>query len=311
MDGGVERRAVVTAGPVRLAVREWPGPGSSVLLVHGLASSSHIFDLLAPLLAASFRVVAYDQRGHGLSSKPGSGYGYASVAADALAVIEDLGLRVPLILGHSWGAGVALEVAVRYPGRVSGAVLVDGGFGSIRDRMDWATAREALAPPPLAGMRVEDFLTLLRQMVGTAMTVTPQIEAVALSLMRVDGRGLIRPRLSRRNHMRILRALWQQDALALLRSVTVPTLVLATRSAHPGPEEQDFVEMKREAARAIRGIDGPVRFEWIEGIHDVPLQRPAAVAARVRRFASEWLSGGSAPTRPVRTKPARSGANRS
>ena len=69
----VESHTVQGDGGVRLAVREWPGQGPSILLLHGLASSSHIWDLVAPRLAPRFRVVAYDQRGHGLSGKPSSG----------------------------------------------------------------------------------------------------------------------------------------------------------------------------------------------------------------------------------------------
>jgi pimeloyl-ACP methyl ester carboxylesterase len=308
----MERNTIVASGSVKLAVREWVGDGQSLLLIHGLASSSHIFDLVAPFLAGSFRVIAYDQRGHGLSSKPGSGYGYATVAADAVAVIDRLRLGRPILLGHSWGGSVALEVAVQHPRKVAGAILLDGGFGSIRDVMDWATTREALAPPPLAGMPVDDFMALLRQMVGASMPVTPQIEAVALSLMRVDAARRIRPRLSRRNHLRILRAMWEQDAVSLLRMVSVPTLVLATRPAHPAPGDDEFLDMKRHAAGVVRKIGGPVRFEWIEGIHDVPLQRPRAVAGRVRRFAAQVLAKPGGSSRPAaRSIPVRSRANTS
>lgn len=279
----MERGTTVVSGGVPLAVREWPGGGPSLLLLHGLASSSRIFDLVAPRLAPAFRVVAYDQRGHGASGKPGSRYGFEHVAADALAVIRVCGLDRPVVLGHSWGANVGLEVGVRHPRRVSGLVLLDGGFLSMRDRMDWRTARETLAPPPLARMKVEDFLRMARQFYESSLRWTPEIEAAVLSLMRVrDGR--IRPRLTLRNHLRILRAMWGQDTLGLLRRVRVPTLVLATRRRDAGPEEAAFVQAKREAAAAVRSIGGPVRFEWIEGIHDVPLQRPAALANRARVF---------------------------
>jgi pimeloyl-ACP methyl ester carboxylesterase len=308
----MERKTIVASGSVKLAVREWGGRGQALLLIHGLASSSHIFDLVAPLLVGSFRVVAYDQRGHGLSSKPGSGYGYATVAADAVTVIDRLRLERPILLGHSWGGSVALEVAVRHPRKVAGAILLDGGFGSLRDHMDWATTREALAPPHLAGMPVDEFLALLRQMVGPSMPVTPQIEAVALSLMRVDTTRRIRPRLSRRNHLRILRAMWEQDAVSLLRRVSVPTLVLLTRPAQLGSEADEFLAMKRGAAGAVRKIGGPVRVEWIEGIHDVPLQRPRAVAGRIRRFAAQSVADSTRLSQPSpRSIPAGSRASTS
>jgi pimeloyl-ACP methyl ester carboxylesterase len=272
---------------VRLACREWPSADAagSALLLHGLASSSHIWDLVAPRLAATgVRTVAFDQRGHGRSAKPSSGYGFERTTADAAAVIRSLHLRRPVVVGHSWGANVALELAVRRPRSVSAAVLVDGGFLSLRDRMDWATAKRDLAPPPIAGMHVDELLGWIRRELGSVLDVTPEIEAVVLSLMRIDRGGHIRPRLSRENHLRILHALWEQDALALLRRVRVPTLVLAVRSVEGSTDSAGFSEDKRRAAKAVRAIGGPVAFEWVDGIHDLPLLDPAGVARRIRRI---------------------------
>lgn len=278
----------VSSDGVSLAVREWPAPrgAKSVLLLHGLASSSHIWDLVAPnLAAAGRRAVAMDQRGHGRSAKPSSGYGFERVTGDAAAVIRALRLGRPVVAGHSWGANVALELAVRRPRSVSALVLVDGGFLSLRDRMDWATARRELAPPEIAGLHANELLGWVRAELGRALEVTPQIEAVVLSLMRVDRGGRVRPRLSRANHLRILRALWAQDTIGLLRSVRVPTLVIGVRATAGSPESARFLEEKERAARVVRSIGGPVRFAWVEGIHDLPLQKPDVVARRILRTA--------------------------
>jgi pimeloyl-ACP methyl ester carboxylesterase len=272
---------------LRLAVQEWPGKGPSILLLHGLASSSHIWDLVAPRLAPRFRIVAYDQRGHGLSGKPSSGYGFGRLVADGATVIRTLGLGRPLVVGHSWGANVALQLAVERPTTVSGDVLVDGGFQSMRDRIDWRTARTMLAPPQLKGMSVEQFRAGMRAFTRGAVDVTPEVEAVFMSLMRVDRDGNIHPRLSRANHMRILHALWEQDAQGLLRQVRVPTLVLAVRSAPGDADSAGFMQDKELAAEAVQAIDQSVRFEWIQGIHDIPIQRPDSVAERIERFFRE------------------------
>jgi 2-(acetamidomethylene)succinate hydrolase len=268
-----------------LHARDWGGGSiGSALLVHGLASTSHIWDLVAPRLAdAGLRTIAYDQRGHGRSAKPASGYGFDRMAADAAAVARAFGLRRPVAVGHSWGANVALELAVRRPSALGAAVLIDGGFLTLRERMDWPTARQALAPPELAGTPVRDFLDRVHRELGRSVPITSAIEEAVLSLVRIDDRGAIHPRLSRANHLRILRALWEQDPIALLRRVRVPTLVLAVRPSDPGSEA--FMHDKRRAARAVRAIGRPVTFAWIDGIHDVPLQRPDAIANRIVRSA--------------------------
>jgi pimeloyl-ACP methyl ester carboxylesterase len=127
----------------------------------------------------------------------------------------------------------------------------------------------------------------MRTFTRGAVELTPEVEAVFLSLMRVDRDGNIHPRLSRANHLRILRALWEQDAQGLLRRVRVPTLVLGVRSAPDEADSAGFMEEKERAADVVTAIDEAVRFEWIEGIHDIPIQRPDSVAERIERFARE------------------------
>jgi pimeloyl-ACP methyl ester carboxylesterase len=270
---------------VRLHVREWTGGDGGVLLIHGLASSSHIWDLVAPrLVRLGHHPVAYDQRGHGPSSKPSSGYGFDRTTADAAAVIRATRLRRPLVVGHSWGANVALELAVRRPRLLGGAVLLDGGFLSMRERFDWRTARQTLAPPAFGGITVDAFLSRVHRNLGRTIPITPEVDRVLLSLVRVDRDGRVRPRLSRANHLRILRALWEQDTVGMLERVRVPTLILAARSRSGRSNAPGFDRDKAIAARRLRTMGPRVSFEWIEGIHDVPLQRPEPVARRIATF---------------------------
>ena len=285
MPGEDARTWSVQADGVRLHVREWPRSRRGALLLHGLASTSHIWDLVAPRLSRlGLHAVAYDQRGHGRSAKPSSGYGFARTVADAAAVTRAAGLRHPIVVGHSWGANVALELAAARRRSVSGAILLDGGFGNLRERVDWATAKATLAPPTFAGIAVEEYLSRIRARLDRSLSITPEVERVLLSLVRVGRDGRVYPRLSRANHLRILRAMWEQDTLALLRRVGVPTLVLAVRSPTEGPDPTGFRRAKAAAAATIRAIGGNVSFAWIDGIHDVPLQRPEAVARRIASF---------------------------
>lgn len=272
-------------GGVRLAVRDLPGPGTgppTLLLHHGLASSQRIWDLMLPRLRTHHRVVTYDARGHGRSGKPSSGYGFDRAVADVLAVARGRRARRPLLVGHSWGAMVALEAAASHPRAFAGIVLVDGGVTPMRESFpSWSVAKEALAPPHLAGMPVEEFRGLMRTFLAEALEVTPDIEDIVLSVMHVDRHGRIRPRLSRANHFRILRAIWQQDPLELHARLRVPTLAIL---AHRSGQDDGWERAKREAARRLRETGTPTRITWIEGIHDVPLQHPEALASSIRRF---------------------------
>jgi pimeloyl-ACP methyl ester carboxylesterase len=283
----MKERDVPGDGGVRLSARMHDGPSASapgLLLLHGLASSQRIWDLMLPRLTRRFRVVTFDARGHGRSAKPASGYGFDTVIADALAVLRATRLRRALVVGHSWGASVALELAARHPRSVRGVVLVDGGLGALREAMDWATVKEVLAPPRLAGMPVEEFRGSIRTFLGDEVEITPQIEDIALSLMRVDRRGRIRPHLSRANHFRILRAIWLRHPDEALARLSVPTLAVLAR----GKGDPDAEAHKRRFVERARRSGAPIRVGWLEGIHDLPLQHPNALAGRIERF-SEGL----------------------
>ena len=281
------RLDVAGEGGVRLAARVLEEAGRdapTLLLHHGLASSQHIWDLMVPRLSERFRVVTFDARGHGRSAKPSHGYGFPPIVADARSVVRAVRARRPIVVGHSWGAMVALELAATHPRDVVGAVLVDGGVAPIGAGRPWPEVRDELAPPHLAGMHVEDFRRLLPTFFGEALAVNPEIEEIVLAVMRVGRDGTIRPNLSRANHFRILRAIWEQDPLSLHARLRAPTLaILADDSGEAG--EGGRGSEKRAAAASLRRVGAPTRVSWMRGIHDLPLQHPDELCRRIERFA--------------------------
>ena len=273
---------MIGADGVRLATRTVSGPsdGPAFVLHHGLASSQHIWDLMVPTLARDATVVTFDARGHGESSKPSIGYGFDHTVADAVAVLKSARRTRPVLVGHSWGAMVALEVAARKPTAVSGVVLVDGGVGTMRDGFtSWAEAREALSPPHLAGTPADEFRAMIPEFFGDTVDVTPQVIDIVMSVMRVDAAGKIRPRLTRANHMRILRAIWEQYPVAMHTGLRVPALAILAASG-----DADWDARKRDGVDALRKAGAKTKVSWIEGIHDLPLQHPRELAKRIRAF---------------------------
>jgi hypothetical protein len=150
--------------------------------------------------------------------------------------------------------------------------------------MDWRTVKQELAPPALAGMAVTEFRRRIPMFFDGALEVTPEIEEIVLSVMRVDRRGRIRPRLSRANHLRILRALWLRDPDEALARLSVPALAVLSRG-----DEAAWIERRTLIASRLRRTAPPVRISSLRGIHDLPLQHPGALAGRVERFADQLV----------------------
>jgi pimeloyl-ACP methyl ester carboxylesterase len=98
-----------------------PSDGEPVLLLHGFPQDHREFDLLAPRLhAAGLRTYAMDQRGCSPGARPSevSAYRLPEMVADALAVLDSLGVEKAHVVGHDWGGGIAWMLAANHPDRV-------------------------------------------------------------------------------------------------------------------------------------------------------------------------------------------------
>ncbi|MEU5811011.1 MULTISPECIES: alpha/beta fold hydrolase [unclassified Streptomyces] len=115
----VQRLAPADAGPAR----------ATVVLVHGLLTdslASYYFTVAPALAAAGLDVVMYDQRGHGRSARPASGYGLDDATDDLDALLTGLAVSGPVhLVGNSYGGTVAFAYARRRPERVASLVVVE------------------------------------------------------------------------------------------------------------------------------------------------------------------------------------------
>jgi len=266
--------------------RDWGGEGPPLLLLHGLASTSHIWDLTAPLLAERFRVLALDQRGHGESDKPDDGYDFDSFTADVHAFIAALGLQRPALVGHSWGGSVALHYAAAHPAVPRALVLVDGGFLEMASLPGntWERVERELAPPDFTGMTVESLLAFApRTELGAIWG--PEVERAVLANFYIGEDGSVRPRLSRERHMRILRAIWELKASELYPRIACPVLMVAAQPSEPRGRAADFLAAKRLGLATAERLLRRSRTLWLaDTIHDIPLQRPRELAEAIVAF---------------------------
>jgi pimeloyl-ACP methyl ester carboxylesterase len=105
---------------------EGPTDAPAIILLHGSNADLHTWEPWVAGLRDEYRVIRFDQRGHGLTGPaPGGDYSRAAFAADVAAVAGELGLDNYVVGGNSMGGGVALEHALADPSRLAGVVLVD------------------------------------------------------------------------------------------------------------------------------------------------------------------------------------------
>jgi pimeloyl-ACP methyl ester carboxylesterase len=104
-----------------------PESGEAVLMLHGYTDTWFSFSRVLPLTPASLRVIVPDQRGHGESDRPETGYDMEDFATDAIQLMDALKIPRATIVGHSMGSFVARRVAARAPDRVSRLVLIGAG----------------------------------------------------------------------------------------------------------------------------------------------------------------------------------------
>ncbi len=265
---------------------DWGGSGQSIVLLHGLASQAHIWDLTAPQLIDSFRVIALDQRGHGLTSKPDRGYDFQSVTADLDRVLNQLQIEQSILIGHSWGGNVAVQYAVDHPDHVNGLVLVDGGFLEIGNRLSWPEAETQLEPPDLIGTPYEEMKSNLKIWLGTAWS--PAAEAIILHNFEVRADNTIAPCMKKSNHMQVVRALWEHRPSELWARVHCPVLMIPAAMEPHSARDRSFLEAKQQNVARAEKLLAHSQTIWLDDtIHDIPLQRPITLANAIKEFATK------------------------
>jgi pimeloyl-ACP methyl ester carboxylesterase len=273
---------------VRLHWLEWrpdertaPAREPALLLLHGLSSNARVWERMAVHLTGR-RVVALDQRSHGLSDRPATGYGQDELVADAAHAIRELGLGRPLIVGHSWGAMVALALAAEHPELSAGLVHVDGPATSFGRLMTWEEAAQRMQPPLPAYGDLDEALEAQRAYVGEAWDRDLR-DFVRAGLVEAESGGL-RSTLTAEVRLEILRELYDFQPELLFAGVEGPILLAVAGQLWAGAP-QEFAERRRRAAEEVVELRPDAQVRWYESRHDVPLIRPAELAADVERTA--------------------------
>jgi 3-oxoadipate enol-lactonase len=272
MTGLADGKDRIQVGDFGVAVSD-VGAGPPVVLLHGLACSRRMWFHQVRVLRSRFRVIAYDQRGHGQTDAPSAATDYSArhLARDLVAVLDAFKIERAAIVGFSLGGGPALALAASRPERVSRLVLADVGAGA-----DDPVKIESMA---------RQWGALIAQ--GNADELV--CEMLRSELFKVYARRNSR----RRNHMAALIRATPIDGLRFtlsqvlakrkslfrltgpLKSVQVPTLVLVG--------EYDYVCSKVSRLLAQTIPNASLRIIKASG-HMAPLEQPAAFTAALCEF---------------------------
>lgn len=238
-----------------------------VLLLHGLSQQRHFWDPVVRR-TSSRPLAALDQRGHGDSDTDlDADYSIRACASDVAAAMDALGWARAVVVGHSWGAAVAVAAAAAMPERIPAVGLVDGGLWSLAGLGPRDEVRTRLTPPAL-DLPIDDLWSRIRGG-DLGPTWTDETRAALSGTFAIDRDGRARTRIGLDRHMRVLDGMLDYDPL--------PDLATCERAGTP----VWAVVCERSGPREVPRLANLLVHRWEGAVHDVPLQWPALVAGFV------------------------------
>jgi 3-oxoadipate enol-lactonase len=251
---------------------EVAGSGSAVVLVHPGLWDRRAWDDQFGVFAKEYRVLRYDARGYGRSSRLEPGRPYSNVD-DLAAVMNAVGIDRAAIVGCSMGGEITIDFTLQHPERVSALVLVTpglGGFeGTPEDDAWWGERQAPIEAAIEAGdlERAEDLRLEIWAPLGTRDDAGRRIRQIALDNiheMTMDESGA---------------AELEPPAIERLEELAVPTLVMAA--------DHDPPFMRRICDILTSRISGARRVDIPQTDHVIAMRRPAEFNAAVLTFLGE------------------------
>lgn len=255
--------------------------GKPIILLHGLSQQLEYWQPVQQELLRS--CIAVDLRGHGESQDfdLSSDFSVDRVSQDIIELMDSLRIPSAHIVGHSWGASIALRFAVTAPHRTQSCTLIDGGVFNPRDLIPSAVdsteeLRELLTPP--RGPFTREMLINHYQELDQANSSTI-MAAVSRTYVEHASGGYV-TRLGLGRHMLLLDALIAYDHIHDIQEVQVPTWVVNCLAG-------DYWDQVKGNIVPLLLKNHLIHVQnWYSSHHDVPLQRPIPVAELIYHIAT-------------------------
>jgi 3-oxoadipate enol-lactonase len=254
---------------------EESGAGEPLLLIAGFACDHTNWRKLVPLLASSYRLITFDNRGVGQSTSPATPYTIDQMAEDTIGLLDAIDLTSVHIAGHSMGGQIALELALACPGRVKSLILL-----SSCAKMDergrtvielWGDFPKLLDPATAIRLSLPWIYTA--RFYATPGAIDEVIKEILANPFPPSASGIYQQS----------RAITSYDASARLREIKCPTLVIVG--------DEDILGGLSLSADLAHHIPGGQLVVLKQAAHGLLTESPEVTAASMMDFLSDLGKG--------------------
>lgn len=266
-----------------------------LVLLHALGATADTWRLVADHLCSRHAIFAFDLRGHGQSNCPQSGYDMVTIAEDVIRGMAALGLGKVALVGHGWGARIALALTARHPALVSHLILVDCPHVEPRHWPDMTRERfvEEQVPQDFYVSRA-NFIEMMREEMADFWS--PDVERIINTYVHDLPDGGVAECLRSEYQRQLRAALWEDRALSYYSKLTCPVLLIPA-AAQPQPDGElpenlenadEFAAAKGYMAQQVARMIPQCSVLWMpDTSHEIQLQHPARLANAITNFVRE------------------------
>ncbi|HET7577738.1 MAG TPA: alpha/beta hydrolase [Bacillales bacterium] len=266
-----------------MEVYEWGHrENPTIVCLHGMGSTGLSFGELANLLLPDFHVVAFDLPGHG-SSEPLSeelDYRPGRLAERIAAAIEKLGKSKVYLMGHSWGAHLALFYAKDYPVQIEGVILLDGGYFQLEDRGNALKKELENVEAFYETVRFPSWEAFIESEKSELPRWSDELEAASRAQV-IEKDGEIRLKVTPFTCKAVLKGIYAEPIGSVFSQIHTPVLLL--RSTLPSEME----DSRQEAAHKLHTEIPDAEVHPIaDTTHDIYRDAPAETAKIIKNWVS-------------------------
>lgn len=265
-----------------------------IVLLHGLSQQADFWLPVIDALGRDYSTLSIDLRGHGESRSMAPDYRIEKLSQDCLNLMDELEMDSACIVGHSWGASVALNIAARYPFRSASCVLIDGGAFTPAHIVESGTLTRsqlitALTPP--LGPFTEDELKAhyLPDHNGFSSEQRQSVmSAIARSYTQTSNGGWVTT-IGFDRHMAVLEAFLEYNPDSDLKVLAVPAWILMARDVFVtsmNDSIDSWADARSQVGTKVQGKMNIALQHWYGAVHDVPLYWPIQVSQLISHVVS-------------------------